>query len=82
MELIRAGTGELVVSRLGIPRQNLLEPRWLTSKVFFIGKAPFVAIGHSPQSVVGDPSGHVPVVLVDDEIRIPISEFLEIIVDL
>ena len=80
MEFIRAGTGELVVSRFGVAWQDLLKPGWLTGEIFLVGQPPYITVRYSPQSITSDSSGHVPIVLVNNEIRIPITELVEIII--
>jgi len=82
VKLVRTGTDKLIISWLGVSGQNLLESFRLSLEIFFVGQAPVITIRHSPQTVIGNPSCHVPVFLIDDEIRVPVPEFVEVIINL
>lgn len=82
MQFVWAGTRKFIVTGLWVPGQDLRKSFWLTGEIFLIRQAPDISVSHSPQSTVSDPRSHIPVIFVDDEVGIPVPEFLEVIINL
>jgi hypothetical protein len=82
LQLIRAGIHQFVVSGLGVPRQKMFITHRLPLEVFFCGEADFIAICYTPHSIGCDFRCHVPIFWMDDKVRVPVAELMEIVINL
>jgi hypothetical protein len=82
MQLVWTYTGKFVLVRRWITRQNLLVSFWLSRQVFFVAQTPVISICDTPESVRGDLCGHIPICRMNNKIRVPVTELMEVIVNL
>jgi hypothetical protein len=82
LQLIRTGIHQFVVSRLGVPWQKMFITHWLSLEILFRGQTDFVPICYAPHAIGCDFRCHIPVFWMDDKVRVPVAELVEVIINL
>lgn len=82
MQFVWAGTRKFIITGLWVPGKDLRKTFWLTGEIFLVCQAPDISVSHSPQPTVSKSRCHVPIIFVNDEVGIPVSEFLEVVINL
>jgi hypothetical protein len=82
MDAIRTDIDQLVSVRLRVTRQHVPKLFRLTSDNLLSREPSDFAVRYPPKTIFRDSSSHVPMLRVNDEVRVLILEFVEVIVGL
>jgi hypothetical protein len=82
MDAIRTDVDQLVLVRLRVTRQHVPKLSRLTSDDLLLREPSDFAVRNPPETIFGDFGSHVPMLRVNDEVRVLIIEFVKVIVRL
>ena len=82
LEFVRADICDIVLFRLRVSRKKLFVALGLSGEVLLFAQPGSIAVCNTPKAICCDSRGHVPVLWVNHEVAIPITEFVKIVVDL
>ena len=80
MHLVWTDVGHLIVAWFWCTWQDLLESHGLSFDQLLPRQTGLITVRHSPQSVVCETGSHVPILWMDDKLRVDVAELLEVIV--